>query len=276
MKLELQKDQLDLGVTPIENMFINTLMANANESQIKVYLYALSLAHMGVDNASNENIAREMNLSEGQVVDAWTYWIDKGIVEKNGDAYIFKSMRLQMLAPQLADMQVSAENPVNISDDANIKVPTEEENLAVRDMIKSIEAFISQSSDVEISLNPREIRKIVELMNDFNANPEFMSYAYMIASGIRDTKSVDPLVATMRNWMIDGATDMEKLDSYIEARNKKKEESKSSNTKTNTKNKHKKQQLIDSDDRLTKEERRAFVEAKLQKKIPINKKNRGR
>ena len=79
MKLELQKDQLDLGVTPIENMFINTLMANANESQIKVYLYALSLAHMGVENASNENIASEMNLSEGQVVDAWSYWIDKGV-----------------------------------------------------------------------------------------------------------------------------------------------------------------------------------------------------
>ena len=274
MKLELQKDQLDLGVTPIENMFINTLMANANESQIKVYLYALSLAHMGVDNASNENIAAEMNLSEGQVVDAWSYWIDKGVVEKNGDSYIFKSMRLQILAPQLADIQISTENPAATSENVSSDIPTEEENLAVRDMIKSIEAFIAQSSDVQIILNPREIRKIVELMNDFNASPDFMSYAYMIASGIRGTKSVDPLVATMRNWMIDGATDMEKLDTYIEARNKSKEEAKASKTKNTTKNKQRKQQLIDNDDRLTKEERRAFVEAKLQKKIPINKKNR--
>ena len=74
--------------------------------------------------------------------------------------------------------------------------------------------------------------------------------------------------------MIDGATDMEKLDTYIEARNKSKEEAKASKTKNTTKNKQRKQQLIDNDDRLTKEERRAFVEAKLQKKIPINKKNR--
>ena len=249
-------------------------MANANESQIKVYLYALSLAHMGVENASNENIASEMNLSEGQVVDAWSYWIDKGVVEKNGDSYIFKSMRLQILAPQLADMQITTENPVDTSEHTDTEIPTEEENIAVRDMIKSIEAFISQSSDVEIILNPREIRKIVELMNDFNASPDFISYAYMIASGIRGTKSVDPLVATMRNWMIDGATDMEKLDTYIEARNKSKKEAKASKTKTKTKNKQRKQQLIDNDDRLTKEERRAFVEAKLQKKIPINKKNR--
>lgn len=249
-------------------------MANANESQIKVYLYALSLAHMGVENASNENIASEMNLSEGQVVDAWSYWIDKGVVEKSGDSYIFKSMRLQILAPQLADMQISTEKPFDTSEHTGTEIPTEEENIAVRDMIKSIEAFISQSSDVEIILNPREIRKIVELMNDFNASPDFISYAYMIASGIRGTKSVDPLVATMRNWMIDGATDMEKLDSYIEAKNKKKEDIKSSNTKTNTKNKQRKKRLIDDDDRMTKEERRAFVEAKLKMKIPINKKNR--
>lgn len=259
MRVELEKDQLDLGVTPIENMFINTLMVEANESQIKVYLYALSLAHSGIEGVSNENIAKEMNLSEGQVLDAWTYWIEKGLVEKNGENYIFKSMRALMFNPD------SFNNTKK--DQKNNVVYTSNQT---SEMVNAIEKFMSQGSQVPITLNPREIRKITELVNDFKVEPDFISYAYMMASNIRNNKSVDPIVATIRNWMIDGYTDMEKLDNYLEStQNKKSKDDNSSSVKTNKKSS--KKQLLDEDDRTTKAERLAFIEQKLKKKIPINK-----
>ena len=259
MRVELEKDQIDLGVTPIENMFINTLMVEANESQIKVYLYALSLAHSGVKGVSNENIAKEMNLTEGQVLDAWKYWIEKGLVEKNEDNYIFKSMRALMFNPEsFSSNKNSQEKKVAYTTNQN------------SEMVNSIEKFMSQGSQVPITLNPREIRKINELVNDFNVEPDYISYAYMMASNIRNNKSVDPIVATIRNWMIDGYTDMEKLDQYLESNQSKKSNTKNTNDNKSSKRSNKKQ-LLDQDDRTTKAERLAFIEEKLKKKIPISK-----
>lgn len=274
MRVELEKDQLDLGVTPIENMFINTLMASANESQIKVYLYALSLAHRGIDNISNENIAKEMNLTEGQVMDAWSYWMNMGIISKNGDTYIFKSIRGQLFGagyPTIQDdSSLNVSRPSNESYKLDDSQNQDEQTNEVREMFDSIESFISQGANLPIKLDPREMRKIKELMDEFKVSPEFISYAYMLASNERGKKAVDPIVATIRNWMIDGATDMEKLDAYMLAKQTK--NTSNNNTSTISK-KSKGKSLADNDDRMTKDERIAFVEEKMKKRIPIKKKN---
>lgn len=271
MRVEVQKDKLDLGTTPIENMFINTLMASANESQIKVYLYALSLAHSGNNDITNENIAKEMNLTEGQVHDAWNYWIDLGLVEKTDDGYIFKSMISNMLEGMGF---INSEN--NIEKTQKIKKENVKEGINASGesklMIEQIEAFLSEGSDINIKLNIREIRKIIELMNDFNIDPEFIQYAYMIASKVRSNKTVDVVVATIRNWLIEGATDMEKLDSYLENSNK--------SIKYDKKTYYKdKKMLADEliskkDNRMNREERKAFIEKKLNQRIPIKDKKR--
>lgn len=262
MKVELQRDKLDLGTTPIENMFINTLMASANESQIKVYLYALSLAHANIGDITNENIAREMNLTEGQVHDAWNYWIEQGIVEKTFDGYVFKSMRAQLFGIE----EEKSTSSININSKEIEKV---EENLEsdTKIMIDTIESFISQDKAVNVKLDPREIRKIIELRNDFNADPTFISYAYMMASSIRGKKSVDTIVATIRNWMIDGANDMESLDKYLESKDSSKE-------KQTQKSSSKKSTRYKEDDRMTKAERNSYIEKKLNQKLPIKKRDK--
>lgn len=270
MKFQIENNFLDLGTTPIENMFINTFLSRANDVQIKVYLYALSNAYSGKTDLTNENIASEMGLTEGQVVDAWQYWMDEGVVEKKEDSYIFKSIRFQYIDSMY---DISGENEISKTtqntDTGKELYDNSEEAVQSRALIENVEEFISSGSDTPIQLDPREIRKILQTMNDFNATPDFMSYAYMMASNVRGIKAVDPIMATIRNWMIDGATDMEKLEVYLTQKSQSKEDNKVEETEYVSK-KPNKNSLANSDDRMSKEERLKFVQQKMQKRLPID------
>lgn len=272
MKFEIENNFLDLGTTPIENMFINTFLSRANDVQIKVYLYALSNAYSGKTDLTNENIAREMGLTEGQVVDAWQYWIDEGVVERKNDSYIFKSIRFQYIDSMY---DITGENYISKTTDSPESdqelYDNSEEAVQSRTLIENIEEFISSGSDTSIQLDPREIRKVLQTMNDFNVTPDFMSYAYMMASNVRGIKAVDPIMATIRNWMIDGATDMEKLELYLTQKSEAKEE-KRVEKQNYSSEKPNKDSLAASDNRMTREERLKFVQDKMKRKLPIKKK----
>lgn len=272
MKFEIENNFLDLGTTPIENMFINTFLSRANDVQIKVYLYALSNAYSGKTDLTNENIAREMGLTEGQVVDAWQYWIDEGVVERKNDSYIFKSIRFQYIDSMY---DITGENYISKTTDSlesdQELYDNSEEAVQSRTLIENIEEFISSGSDTPIQLDPREIRKVLQTMNGFNVTPDFMSYAYMMASNVRGIKAVDPIMATIRNWMIDGATDMEKLELYLTQKSEAKEEKKVEKQNYSSE-KPNKDSLAASDNRMTREERLKFVQDKMKRKLPIKKK----
>ncbi len=275
MRVELERSKLDLGTTPVENMFINTLMASANESQIKVYLYALSLAYSNIEDITNENIAREMNITEGQVHDAWNYWINQGIIEKSDNGYIFKSMRAQLFGVE-DDFPKSSKNFEITENTEKLKSINQDftniDEADTKQMIDSIEAFISQDKTVPVKLDPREIRKLLELRNDFQSDPNYISYAYMMASNVRGKKSVDTIVATIRNWIIDGAKDMESLDKYLEEKDNSNKKSKT-NEDGNKPFKTSRQELYKNDNRMTKAERNSFIEWKLKQKLPIKKRD---
>ena len=271
MRLEIEQNIIDLGTTPIENMFINTYLSFANDVQIKVYLYALSVAYCEKQEISNANIAVEMKLTEGQVVDAWQYWIDQGLVEQSGDKYIFKSVRTQYLQSMYGTNDHKG-NSFSKSSFEKEQMQKEEiynnspESIESRELIENIEEFISQGQDIPRKLNPREIKKVLETMNDFGVSCDFISYAYMMASNIRGVKAVDQIMATIRNWMIDGATNIEKLEKYLEQKENKEKENKSEIK--NNKSQAKKVSLADKDDRMSKEERLKFVQEKMKKKLP--------
>lgn len=266
MRVELENNQLDLGSTPIENMFINTYLSQANEIQIKVYIYALSQAHSKNENISNENIAREMGLTEGQVVDAWRYWMDQGLVERREETFVFKSVVYQYISA-ISQTDYETNDNVSISSNNPEWLDYSADAVSSRDLINNIEEFISQGSAVKTTLNTREIRIIMELMNEFHVSQDFLSYAYMMASNVRGLKAVDPVIATVRNWLIDGATSFEKLEEYLSRQEKRNEEKKNISNNTKSDNLHAK------DDRMTKEERNKFIESKLKKKLPINRRN---
>ena len=65
----------------VENIFINEYMPAAPGDYVKVFLYAGMYAEYGLE-MSTEKMAKQLGLSEKQVLDAWKYWEEIGAVKK--------------------------------------------------------------------------------------------------------------------------------------------------------------------------------------------------
>lgn len=258
MKIELDKTMIDLGFTPVENMFIHTYLAMANGDQIKVYLYALSQVYSNDrQEIDNKNIAFEMKLTEGQVIDAWRFWQELGLVEIKGDRYIFKSLRSGYINQILGvEEEPDQEGQVDFESSKDYR------NDGFKKLINDIEEFISSGTDLEFPLSNREIEQIDQQIKDFNLTYEFYNYAFALASVEVNTKNIGVITGVIRNWVMDGATDEEKLNQLLEKKAKAKEDK-----KTQTKPQSAKKKVsIEEDKRMSREERIKFIEEKMKKR----------
>ncbi len=258
MRIEFDKNVLDLGFTPVENMFIHTYLSLADGDQIKVYLYALSQAYnTNGDGLTNENIAFEMGLTEGQVIDAWKFWEDQGLVEIIGDRYIFKSLRSGYIS-QMMGLEVEE----NLTAEINQAFEDNKyENKAFKELIDNIEDYISSGKEIDIALTPREIESISEQIRNYNLTYDYYSYAFNLASSAVDSKNIAHVNGVIRNWVIDGATDEAKLDALLEKKSQQKEAMEERKASTKVKSTKK-----PDDDRMSREERKRFIEEKMKKR----------
>ncbi len=69
----------DMGVTVVENAFINHFMPKARGEFVKIYLYGLKCCNSG-KGMSDTEIAEVLGLNESDVAKAWKYWESEGIV----------------------------------------------------------------------------------------------------------------------------------------------------------------------------------------------------
>lgn len=259
MRLKFDKTVIDLGFTPVENMFIHTYLSLADGNSIKVYLYALSHAYStNQEDITNEIIAFEMGLTEGQVIDAWSYWQEKGLVEIKDETVIFKSLRdnyiNQLMGFDPTNNDVEKEIIESSFDSSN---PMES---ASKRLIEDIEDFISQGKDFRIPLKPNEIDMILNQVRDYNLTYDYFSFAFAMASVEVDSKNIPQLVGVIRNWVINGAVDEDSLNRLLE----KKANDKKNKSETKSGERSKKTRLSD-DDRMSKEERKRFIEEKMKK-----------
>ena len=67
--------------TSVENIFINEYMAGAPGDFVKVYLFALMYAGLGVE-LTNEDIAKNLSMEHEDVLKAWNHWEKMGAVRK--------------------------------------------------------------------------------------------------------------------------------------------------------------------------------------------------
>src|SRR5690554_6877960 len=84
MSFIIETTDMDLGDTPIENIFINDYMPMANGTYVKVYLLGFKYAHdrdFKIE-VNNETIAKHLNIPLDDVLRAWDFWHSKGIIEK--------------------------------------------------------------------------------------------------------------------------------------------------------------------------------------------------
>lgn len=75
-------DMIANNTTAVDNIFINNYLPYADPMYVKVYLYGLYKCQSGdAQDNTLENFANELNLSQEQVEEAYTYWQEQGLIQ---------------------------------------------------------------------------------------------------------------------------------------------------------------------------------------------------
>lgn len=93
MALYLVEDTFDLGVTSIENLFIDEFLPFADATCIKVYLTAMRLLSQKKGELTIHDLSRRLSISESDIKEAFIYWKNQGLVDIQGDDVSFKTLR---------------------------------------------------------------------------------------------------------------------------------------------------------------------------------------
>lgn len=83
-----------LPAFPLATAFVDNYMPEANPTFVKVYLYGLRLCYSADTEVNNKNIADALGILESDVVLAWKYWEEQGVV-RMGKGIEFVDLTLQ-------------------------------------------------------------------------------------------------------------------------------------------------------------------------------------
>lgn len=217
---------IDLGDTPVENIFIDVYMPMANGTFVQVYLlgYKYALNHEPNMSVNNASISRHLNIPLSDVLAAWDFWEDKNIIIKhrpeNGDKdnysvefvnlkqlYIDNNYKLIYSAPQESAIEKdrSDSNALSTTDlvEAN-KVPQ------IRDMFVEINKIIARE------LVPNEKLKIVESLYKYNIDPLLIIEAFRYSKKQKNVRHILSFsLGVIRTWYDRGIFTVEDLQQYL-------------------------------------------------------------
>lgn len=193
---------LDTGV---ENIFINEYMAGAPGDFIKVYLFALMYAELGVD-ITNEDIAKQLSVEHEDVLKAWNHWERVGAIRKikkeTGNKFDY-DVEFVVLKEQLYGEKNM--KPAVVSDQ-NIQSFMSDKN--IQDMFSEIERITGRI------VGATEMKEVISWITDFNASPEVIVYGYSYCIR-KKKKHLKYIEAVVKNWAAEGLRDTAGVEKYL-------------------------------------------------------------
>ncbi len=199
---------LDTGV---ENIFINEYMAGAPGDFVKVYLFALMYAELGVD-LTNEDIARNLSMEHEDVLKAWNHWEKMGAIRKvrrDPDDKFSYDVEFKVLREQLYGEKEPRRQAVS---DQNVQSYMADKD--IQNMFSEIEKIAGRV------ISGTEMMEILSWINDYNATPEIIVYGYEYCIR-RKKKNIKYIGAVVNNWAAEGMRDVETVEKYLSGLEKK-------------------------------------------------------
>lgn len=224
MNFILQEMKIDLGDTPIENIFITDYMPTADGTYVKVYLLGYKYAKDKQNKFNNETIAKNLKIPLSDVLGAWTYWENEGVIikHKNNDEYdeynyLVEFINLKQLYIDKVYKYITKSSEGEKSDKNNYVQPDElisssrnEENMK---MMEEIEKMIG------MPLKIREKQKIISWINQYKMKPEIMTQAFSYCINNKKVKNFKYIESVVAAWCDEGVCDIDTMMSYLEKRN---------------------------------------------------------
>jgi len=143
--------------TPISNVFIDKYMPRARGEFVKVYILGLKYCISGELGVSSSIIASTLHLLETDVLNAWNYWNDEGVIRFHA---IDKMGNYNIEFLDLKEDNTPNDDRVNLLEELN-KNP-------IKDMLQDIEKLLARP------LSPKEMSAYIGWQNEYNFSPEII------------------------------------------------------------------------------------------------------
>ena len=188
--------------TDVENIFLSEYMPTAPGDYVKVFLYGLLYSQNNVEINSRQ-FASQLQMSEKQVEDAWSYWEQLGIVSRkyiiNTNEYDIeiKNLRALMYAGVLDVEALDKEEASETLISAELK-----------DLVYSVEQTIGRT------MSPSESLEVASWLNELGATSEVIMGAveYCIEKGKR---GINYMAKVVLQWTKDGFKTKEDVENHI-------------------------------------------------------------
>lgn len=187
------------GITPVDNLFIDYYMVHAPGDFVKVYLLALKYCYTGQNKISNAMLASKLDLLESDVVKAWEYWSDNGLVN------IIKlpsdkedNIIIEFIDPKYAvKLKPGTDKLISGIDKPEIK-----------QVFETIEKIVGRP------LSPKEMEMYLDWIDEYSMSPEviIMLVQYCISKNVHSLKYME---AVAQSWHDNGIRTLDDVEAYL-------------------------------------------------------------
>lgn len=217
----MQMTDIDLGNTSIENIFINDYMPMANGTYVKVYLLGYKYANDRDSNLeiTNNTLSRQLSIPLSDVLNAWDFWEDKGIIKKHFNSDNMHDYNVEFLSlKQLYINNIIKPSAVSKSNDSSYLQPansTVEELAEAKNTPVINEMFNKIRTVMRRYITPNEYKRIYDWMNTYNMTPDVIVKAFEYSTEKKNKRTLSFIEGIIRNWYDDGVTNIQSLDRYL-------------------------------------------------------------
>ncbi len=218
---------IDFGQTSIENIFINDFMPMANGTYVKVYLLGYKYATDRDENISvdNRSIAKHLNIPLEDVLGAWSFWENKGIIKKyskdtdDSNDFIVEFLSLRQLYidnnyKRIDSNSASQSHSSNKYEDGYSCGP---EDLIDANKIPQIkDMFYNIDQIMRRQLSPNERITVLEWIYNYNMDPDIIIKAFQYTVEEKKIKNIRYTGGIIRNWYDNGIISSKKLEEHLE------------------------------------------------------------
>ena len=196
--------------TPVENVFINEYMIDARGEFVKVYLFALMYADCAT-GLTNEIIAKQLSLPAEEVLAAWTYWEEKGVVRKQ---YPDASDQLHYTV-EFLDLKerIYGKNGKTKDKHKEKKLPDKlvgiMDDAALRALYSKIEQITGRLFD------GREPAAILSFISDYGFSADAVAYGYEYCVKYRNNSKHNYVSAVLKEWAEKGFLTVEQISAHL-------------------------------------------------------------
>lgn len=211
---------IDLGDTPIENIFIDVYMPMSNGTFVKVYLLAYKYAcdPQRSMEISNMTISKQLGIPLSDVLSAWDFWEGKQIIKKH---FVSDNDETDYNVEFVNLKQLFIDNNFKLISSSRETPSDEDYSLSTKELVEANqipqikEMFTEVNKLMDRTLVPNEKKHILEWFYNYNIDPPLIIKAFSYCKHKKNIKNIKYVGAVIRNWYDMGISNVEALQEYL-------------------------------------------------------------